>query len=319
MEWYWWAFFLLIVAALLATDLGLFQRKAHEVKVSEALKSTGLRVLFALLFCLCISRGWIGGYATPALQTRAGLEFLTGYLVEIALSIDNVFVFALIFRYFRVPAACQHRALFWGILGALIMRAVMIFAAIALLDKFHWVIYVFAAILIYGGIKMIQDDKEEADPSQNPVLKLFRRLVPVTGDFQGQKFFIQDAGRILATPLCVVLVAIETTDLIFAVDSIPAVVAITQDRFIVFTSNIFAILGLRALYFALAGILKLFRFLHYGLSAILVFIGVKMILSQTPYAIHTVQSLVVVVSLLVVSAVASLSLKDKNAGKGGPS
>ncbi|MEI6337024.1 MAG: TerC/Alx family metal homeostasis membrane protein, partial [Verrucomicrobiota bacterium] len=202
---------------------------------------------------------------------------------------------------------------------ALIMRAVMIFAAIALLDKFHWVIYVFAAILIYGGIKMIQDDKEEADPSQNPVLKLFRRLVPVTGDFQGQKFFIQDAGRILATPLCVVLVAIETTDLIFAVDSIPAVVAITQDRFIVFTSNIFAILGLRALYFALAGILKLFRFLHYGLSAILVFIGVKMILSQTPYAIHTVQSLVVVVSLLVVSVVASLSLKDKNAGKGGPS
>jgi tellurite resistance protein TerC len=187
------------------------------------------------------------------------------------------------------------------------------------LEKFHWVIYIFAAILIYGGIKMIRDDKEESDPSQNPILKLFNRFIPVTKEFRGQKFFTREAGRLMATPLCLVLVAIETTDLIFAVDSIPAVVAITQDRFIVFTSNIFAILGLRALYFALAGILKLFRFLHYGLSAILVFIGVKMLLSHTPYAIHTVQSLAVVLTLLIASVVASLAIKDKPRSESDPS
>lgn len=311
MEWYWWALFLGVVAVLLAMDLGLFQRKAHEVKLAEALQSTGLRVLLALLFCLAIYLGWIGGYDTPELSKKAGIEFLTCYIVEIALSVDNVFVFALVFGYFRVPPAYQHRVLFWGILGALIMRAVMIFAATALLERFHWVIYIFAAILIYGGIKMIKDDKDDVDPSNNPLLRLFRRLVPVTPEFHGQNFFVKIDGRTWATPLAVVLIAIETTDLIFAVDSIPAVVAITQDRFIVFTSNVFAILGLRALYFALAGILKLFRYLHYGLSAILVFIGVKMILSGTPYKIQTEQSLVVVVSMLAVSVLASLAFRKK--------
>lgn len=318
MEWYWWALFLGVVAVLLAMDLGLFQRKAHEVKLAEALQSTALRVFLALLFCLAIYLGWIGGYDSPELSKKAGIEFLTCYIVEIALSVDNVFVFALVFGYFRVPPAYQHRVLFWGILGALIMRAVMIFAATALLERFHWVIYIFAAILIYGGIKMIKDDKDDVDPSHNPLLKLFRRLVPVTPDFHGQKFFVKIDGRTLATPLCIVLIAIETTDLIFAVDSIPAVVAITKDRFIVFTSNVFAILGLRALYFALAGILPLFRYLHYGLSAILVFIGVKMILSGTPYKIQTEQSLVVVVSMLAVSVIASLAFRkkeDKNAGE----
>jgi tellurite resistance protein TerC len=318
MEWYWWALFLGVVAVLLAMDLGLFQRKAHEVKLAEALQSTALRVFLALLFCLAIYLGWIGGYNTPELSKKAGIEFLTCYIVEIALSVDNVFVFALVFGYFRVPPAYQHRVLFWGILGALIMRAVMIFAATALLERFHWVIYIFAAILIYGGIKMIKDDKDDVDPSNNPLLRLFRRLVPVTPEFQGQKFFVKIDGRIWATPLAIVLIAIETTDLIFAVDSIPAVVAITQDRFIVFTSNVFAILGLRALYFALAGILKLFRYLHYGLSAILVFIGVKMILSGTPYKIQTEQSLVVVVSMLAVSVIASLAFRkkdDKDAGQ----
>jgi tellurite resistance protein TerC len=312
MEWYWWAFFLLCVGLLLAMDLGLFQRKVHEVKLPEAIQSTALRVILALLFCAGLYWGWIGGYETPSLRTKAGLEFLTGYLVEIALSIDNVFVFALVFRYFSVPAAYQHRILFWGIIGALIMRGILIFAGIALIEAFHWVIYVFGLILIYGGFKMIRNDTQETDPTKNAVLRLFRRLVPVTPKLHGKKFFVIEGGRLLATPLCVVLVAIETTDLIFAVDSIPAVLAVTRDPFVVFTSNVFAILGLRALYFALAGILRLFQFLHYGLSAILVFIGVKMLLSQTPYAIETVQSLFVVVSLLVVSVAASLLVRNKD-------
>lgn len=310
MEWYWWLMFLGVVALLLGMDLGLFQRKAHEVKLGEALQSTALRVFLALLFCLGIYLGWIGGYDTPELSKKAGIEFLTGYIVEIALSVDNVFVFALVFKYFSVPLAYQHRVLFWGILGALIMRAVMIFAATALLSHFWWVIYLFAALLIYAGIKLITDN-EEPDPSRNPLLKLFRRLVPVTPEFHGQNFLVKIDGRRFATPLAVVLVAIETTDLIFAIDSIPAVVAITQDRFIVFTSNVFAILGLRALYFALAGILDLFRFLRYGLSAILVFIGVKMILAHTPFAIKTETSLIVVVFMLAASVVASLLIKEK--------
>ena len=193
------------------------------------------------------------------------------------------------------------------------MRGVLIFAGIALIETFHWIIYVFGVILIYGGFKMIRSEGEETDPAKNPVLKLFRRLVPVTPGLHGQRFFVRENGRLMATPLCVVLVAIETTDLIFAVDSIPAVLAVTRDPFVVFTSNVFAILGLRAMYFALAGILRLFRFLHHGLSAILVFIGVKMLLSQTPYAIETVQSLFVVLSLLGVSIVASLIRKNDSA------
>jgi tellurite resistance protein TerC len=312
MAWYWWIFFLFIVTVLLAMDLGLLHRRAHEVELPEAVQSTALRVVLALLFCAGIYWGWIGGYETPALGRQAGLEFLTGYLVEIALSIDNVFVFALVFRYFSVPPAYQHRILFWGILGALIMRGVLIFAGIALMEAFHWIIYVFGVILIYGGIKMIRNDTVDTDPMKNPILRLFRRFVPVSSKLYGQKFFVREHGRVMATPLCVVLVAIETTDLIFAVDSIPAVLAVTRDPFVVFTSNVFAILGLRAMYFALAGILKLFRFLHYGLSAILVFIGVKMLLSETPYAIETVQSLVVVLSLLVVSVAASLFMRNKD-------
>lgn len=306
MEWYWWALFLALVAVLMGTDLGLFQRKAHVMKLSEALQSTGLRVVLALLFCLCLYFGWIGGYDTPSQRGQASVEFLTAYLVEVALSIDNVFVFALVFRYFNVPGELQHRVLFWGILGALIMRAIMIFAGIALIERFHWVIYVFAIILIYGGIKMIRHDNEDTDPSENPVIKLFKRFVPMTKEMHGTHFFVKEGGRWLATPLCMVLVAIETTDLIFAVDSIPAVIAVSRDPFIVFTSNVFAILGLRALYFALASILPLFKYLHFGLSAVLVFIGIKMLLSGTPYKIETVQSLIVVVSLLGVSVAASL-------------
>ncbi len=313
MEWYWWAFFFLIVAILLALDLGIFQRKVHVVKLREALFATALRVGLALLFCGGIYLGWIGSYDTLELRHAAGTEFLTGYLVEIALSVDNVFVFALVFRYFRVDATYQQRVLFWGILGALAMRAVLIFAGIALVERFHWVIYIFAAILIYGGIKMMRDDKEEIDPEKNPVLRLFRRFVPITSGFREQKFFVREAGRTFATPLFLVLIVIETTDLVFAVDSIPAVLAVTTDPFIVFTSNIFAILGLRALYFALAGILTIFRFLHYGLSAILIFIGVKMLLTATPFHITTGQSLAVVGTLLIASVLASLTFPKKNA------
>jgi len=311
MEWQSWGLFALVVALLLGADLGLFQREVHVVKLKEALWATALRVILAMLFCLAIWLGWVGDYATAELSQKAGTEFLTCYIVEIALSVDNVFVFAMVFSFFRVAPEHQHRVLFWGILGALVMRAVMIFAATALLDRFHWVMYIFAAILIYGAIKMIRSNGNEGDPSQNPILILFRRFIPVTTDFRGKHFIVKEGGRWLATPLFVVLMAIETTDLIFAVDSIPAVVAITTDRFIVFTSNIFAILGLRAMYFALAGILPLFRYLHYGLSGILVFIGVKMLLSATPYAIGTVQSLVVVVAMLVVSVAASLLIRKK--------
>lgn len=300
-----------VVAILMAADLGLFQRKAHVLKLKEALQATGLRVFLALLFCAGLYFGWVGGYETLELRHKAGLEFLTGYLVEIALSIDNVFVFALLFRYFRVPGEYQHTILFWGILGALIMRAVLIFAGIALMDRFHWIIYVFALILIYSGIKMFRDDKDDLDPSKNVMLKWFRRLVPTTDRYDGNRFFTRVDGKLLATPLCAVLVAIETTDLIFAVDSIPAVLAVTRDPFIVFTSNVFAILGLRALYFALASILNLFRFLHYGLSAILIFIGIKMLLSGSPYKIDTIHSLIVVASILAISVIASLAIKPK--------
>jgi len=297
---------------MLALDLGVFQRKkVAAVGVKEALAGTGVRVALALLFNLAIYLGWIGSYATPDLRHQAGVEFLTGYLVEIALSIDNVFVFALVFRYFSIPSRQQQRVLFWGILGALAMRAVLIFAGIALLDTFHWVIYIFAVILIVGGIKMMRDDKDEMDPSQNPVLKIFRRFMPVTKEFEGDHFFSRRNGIWHATPLFIVLLVIETTDLVFAVDSIPAVLAVTRDPFIVFTSNVFAILGLRALYFALAGILGLFRFLNYGLSAILIFVGVKMILSATPWKIQTEQSLAVVLALLLGSIAASIAFPDK--------
>lgn len=308
---HWWGLFFLVVVILLALDLGIFQRKTHEMKLGEALGAVALRVALALGFNAGIYFGWIGEYGSEALRQQAGLEFLTGYLVEIALSVDNVFVFALVFKYFAVPGMYQHRILFWGILGALIMRAIMIFAGIELFESLHWINYVFALILIYGGIKMMRDDKDELDPMKNPILRLVKRCIPVTTHLDGQKFFTRFDGRLHATPLFVVLIAIETTDLIFAIDSIPAVLAVTRDSFIVFTSNIFAILGLRALYFALSGVMGLFRYLHYGLSAILVFIGVKLMLAHTPVKIATEQSLAVVGSLLAVSIIASLAFPKK--------
>jgi tellurite resistance protein TerC len=291
-----WIAFNIFVLAMLALDLGVFHRRAHVVKIKEALAWSAFWIALALIFNLVVYF-WRG--------PETALEFLTGYLIEKSLSLDNLFVFLLIFSYFRVPPLYQHKILFWGILGALIMRAVFILTGITLIQEFHWVIYIFGGFLILSGIKMgLQKDKE-IHPERNPVLRLFRRFMPVTDGYKDKKFFIKRAGRYLATPLFVVLLVIETTDVIFAVDSIPAILAITLDPFIVYTSNVFAILGLRALYFALAGLMRLFHYLHYGLSAILVFVGIKMLLAEI-YKIPVAIALGVVASILLISVIASI-------------
>jgi tellurite resistance protein TerC len=301
-----WVLFNIFVLAMLALDLGVFHRKAHEVKIKEALIWSAVWIALALLFNL-------GVYYWRGPQTA--LEFLTGYLLEKSLSVDNVFVFLLIFSYFRVPALCQHKVLFWGILGALIMRAVFIAAGITLIQQFHWVIYVFGAFLIFTGIKMALQKDKEIHPEKNPIIRLFRRLMPVTKEFdERSRFFVRKDSRLHATPLFVALLVVETTDVIFAVDSIPAILAITNDPFIVYTSNVFAILGLRALFFALAGIMSLFHYLHYGLSAILVFVGIKMVLAGT-YKIPISVALSVVAGILVVSVIASVVWPRKQTAK----
>ena len=291
-----WLAFNAFVLAMLALDLGVFHRKAHVVKAREALVWSGIWIGLALVFN-AIVWAWRG--------PQAGTEFLTGYLIEKALSVDNIFVFLLIFAYFKVPAALQHRVLFWGIIGALIMRAICIAVGAALLKEFHWLIYVFGGILIFSGIKMLSAHGKAIEPDKNPLLKLFRRFVPVTPDFEGDKFFVLREGRRWATPLFVALLFVEISDLIFAVDSIPAILAITQDTFIVYTSNVFAILGLRSLFFALADVMGRFRFLHYSLSAILVFVGLKMLLVDV-FKIPVAASLGVVVGLLIAAIAASL-------------
>ena len=237
------------------------------------------------------------------------LEFVTGYVIELSLSVDNLFVFLLIFRFFQVPAVHQHKVLFWGILGALIMRAVFIAAGVGLIQRFHWIIYVFGAFLVYSGIKLFFQEEAEIHPEKNPVLRLFRRFVPVTKDYEGNKFFVRRAG-LYATPLFVVLLVVETTDLLFAVDSIPAILAITRDAFIVYTSNVFAILGLRSMYFALSGMMEMFRYLHYGLSLVLVFVGAKMLLSYY-FEIPTHLALVAVAGVLAISVIASMANPKK--------
>jgi tellurite resistance protein TerC len=304
-----WVGFNLFVLAMLALDLGVFHRKPHEVTIKEALVWSGVWVVLALLFNLGLYY-WRG--PEPA------LEFLTGYLIEKSLSVDNIFVFLLIFSYFRVPASYQHRVLFWGILGALVMRAAFIALGISLIRRFHWVIYVFGAFLILTGVKMALEKGKEIHPERNPVLRLFRRFVPVTDDYRGSKFFVKQGGRYSATPLFIVLLVVETTDVIFAVDSIPAILAITLDPFIVYTSNVFAILGLRALYFALAGVMRLFHHLHYGLSAILVFVGAKMLLADF-YKIPVGVALGVIAGVLIISVIASMAFPRKEAdADGGP-
>jgi tellurite resistance protein TerC len=308
-----WVIFNLFVLAMLALDLGVFHRHSHQIGIKEALVWSGVWIALALLFNLGIYY-WRG--------PDAALEFLAGYLIERSLSVDNIFVFLLIFSYFRAPARHQHRVLIWGVLGALIMRAIFIFAGISLIERFYWVIYIFGALLILTGVRMAAGKDKEIRPEKNPALKLFRRLMPVTDDYQGGKFFIKQArqegrrGRYFATPLFVVLLMIETTDVIFAVDSIPAILAITLDPFIVYTSNVFAILGLRALYFALAGVMGLFHYLHYGLSAIRIFVGAKMLLTDI-YKIPVGVALGVVAGILIISVIASIASPRKEAGAGG--
>jgi len=291
-----WAGFTAFVLAMLALDLGVFHRRAHEVHVKEALAWSVVWISLALFFDLLVYQ-WFG--------TQPALEFLTGYLIEKALSVDNIFVFLAVFSFFAVPAAFQHRVLFWGILGALVMRAFFIFAGAALLQLFHWVIYVFGGFLLITGVKLLLYQGDEIHPERNPVYRLFRRLVPAVSGYRGARFTVVEDGRRLATPLLAVLVVVEATDVVFAVDSIPAIFAVTTDPFIVYTSNIFAILGLRALYFLLAGVLDRFHYLKGGLALVLCFVGVKMLITDV-YKIPVAASLAVVASLLASSVAASL-------------
>jgi tellurite resistance protein TerC len=291
-----WIGFNIFVLAMLALDLGVFHRQAHVVKVKEALIWSAVWIVLALLFNL-------GVYFWRGAETA--LEFFTGYLIEKSLSVDNIFVFILIFSYFNVPAQYQHKVLFWGIIGALIMRAILIAVGATLIAKFHWIIYLFGGFLILTGIRMAVQKNTEIHPEKNPLVKLFKRFMPVTNEYHGEKFFIKDKGRRFATPLFIVLLIVEATDLVFAVDSIPAIFAITKDPFIVYTSNVFAILGLRSLYFALAGIMGYFHYLKIGLALVLVFVGAKMMLVDV-YKIPIGLSLSVVGGILLLSVLASL-------------
>ena len=291
-----WIAFNAFVLAMLALDLGVFHRKAHAVSVKEATIWSCVWIALSMLLNV-----WI--WQTRGAQ--AGLEFFTGYLIEKSLSVDNIFVIALIFGYFRVPEKYQHRVLFWGILGALVLRAIFIFAGAALIERFHWIIYVFGAFLIVTGIRMALAGDEEIHPEKNPVLRLARRFLPVTSDYRGPSFFVRENGRRMATPLFLVLLLVESTDLIFAVDSIPAIFAVTLDPFLVYTSNICAILGLRSLYFVLAGVMGKFVYLKLGLAVVLGFVGVKMVAVDF-YKVPTLLSLGVIAAILTVSIVASL-------------
>ncbi len=290
-----WILFNLFVLGMLALDLGFLQRPSHTVKFREALAWSLTWIGLAGAFAVLVYSRY--GHATA-------VEFVTGYVIELSLSVDNLFIFILIFRFFRVAPAHQHKVLFWGIVGALVMRAIFIVVGIGLIQRFHWITYVFGALLVYSGIKLFRQHGAGIEPQNNPVLRLFRRWVPTTEDYEGDKFVVR-RGRLYATPLLAVLVLVEATDLVFATDSIPAVLAITLKPFIVYTSNVFAVLGLRSMYFLLAGMMELFHYLHYGLAAILIFVGAKMLVSNY-YHIPTLAALGVVAGVLLVSVLASL-------------
>ncbi|MCA6378654.1 MAG: TerC family protein [Cytophagales bacterium] len=300
-----WIAFNLFVLAMLALDLGVFHRKSHEVSIREALTWTCVWITLAMLFNL---------FVYYYFDRSKALEFFTGYIIEKSLSVDNIFVIILIFSYFKVPSAYQHKVLFWGILGALVMRVIFILTGVELIHRFHWLIYIFGGFLVYTGIRMLTSGDLKIDPEKNPLVKLARRIMPITPSFEGDRFFVKQEGKTWATPLFLVVILIETTDLIFAVDSIPAILAISDDSFIVYTSNVFAILGLRSLYFALAGIEKYFKYLKYGLSAILVFVGVKMCVADL-FKIPIEVSLIVIGFTLMIAMVSSRLFPGKQVDK----
>lgn len=296
-----WSAFNLFVLTMLALDLGVFHRKSHTVGVKEALIWTGVWITLAMLFNLFIYYYF---------DKDKAIEFFTGYLIEKSLSIDNIFVIIMIFSYFNVPTSYQHKVLFWGILGALVMRVIFILTGIELIHKFHWLIYIFGGFLVITGIKMLTSGDTKLEPEKNPLAKLARKIFPFTESFEGDKFFVRRDSKLWATPLFMVVILIEATDLIFAVDSIPAILAISDDSFIVYTSNVFAILGLRSLYFALAGVEKYFQYLKYGLSTILIFVGIKMSITDI-YKIPVDLSLIVIVFVLAIAMLASVIFKKK--------
>jgi tellurite resistance protein TerC len=298
-----WAAFVAFLVLMLALDLGVFNRKQHVISVKEALITSAIWVVVSLAFNALVFFVW---------DHHKALEFLTGYLLEKSLSVDNIFVFILLFKFFDVPQKYQHKVLFWGIFGALIMRAILIFIGTALIAKFSWIIIIFGLFLIVAGLKMAFQKEEKIHPEKNPVVKFVKRFIPVTPEYHEDKFFIRQGG-LFATPLFIVLIVVETTDLIFAFDSIPAILAITYDPFIVFTSIAFAILGLRALYFALAGFMDKFHYLKIGLSIILVFIGIKMLIAGV-FHIPTYGSLIVILLILSISIIASM-VRNKRATK----
>lgn len=299
---YFWIGFHILIFIMLALDLGVFNRKAHKVPLKEALIWSAVWITLAMLFCVFIF------YEFGRVKA---LEFLTGYVIEYSLSVDNIFVFILIFTYFAVKEEYQHKILFWGIMGALVMRAIFIFAGVALIHRFHWIVIIFGGFLVFTGMKMLFQKESQVDPGRNPLLRFFRKFIPVTDAPHGGKLLMRIDHRTYATPLFLVLLVIESSDLIFAVDSIPAILAISQEPFIVYTSNIFAILGLRSLYFAVAGLMRYFRFLKVGLAIILTFVGLKMLASFFGFNIPILLSLLIILAILIVSILSSLIIREK--------
>jgi len=297
---YFWILFNIFVLGMLALDLRVFNRRGHVIRFREALRWSAMYVGLAAVFAVGLYF-WLGH--------QAALEFVTGYVLEVSLSVDNLFVFLVIFNYFAVPEDQQHRVLFWGVVGALIMRGIFIGTGVGLLSRVHWVLYIFGGLLIISGIRFLVLGEHKVDPRKNPVVRALRRLIPVTSDYQGEKFFVrkpQQNSRLYATPLLLVLVVIETTDIVFSVDSIPAILAITLNAFIVYTSNVFAILGLRSMYFAVSGLMKVFRFLHYGLALVLILVGLKMLVADY-FRVPTAATLGVVAGVLLISILASVA------------
>lgn len=311
-----WVGFNLFVLAMLALDLGVFHRHTHAVSVKEATIWSVVWIALSLAFNILLYFFW--NVISPASQysnSEAALAFFTGYLIEKSLSVDNIFVFVLIFTYFAVPALYQHRVLFWGIIGALVMRGILIAVGAALLHEFHWIIYIFGGFLIFTGIRMAFHKDEEIHPEDNPLVKLFRRFMRVSPQYAADKFFVRQGGLLMATPLFLVLLIVESTDLVFALDSIPAIFAVTNDPFIIYTSNVFAILGLRSLYFVLAGVIDKFYYLKLGLSVVLTFVGVKMVIAEF-YKIPIGLSLGVIAAILTVALLASLWRTQRLAQQG---